>query len=426
MSWLWSLVLCVVGSSLLWAAAARADEPGEPAGTPAVLYVGEAGDDAGPRVEAALAALRPTVVLASEPVALESLLPEPAGSSGLAVLGADGSGCGGATLDGAAWRRGLETLAATVDQLEPAAARAAELRVGLACLTEPVRPEEIARVDFLAATGASELDPSARDVARAGYARALTVVEDVPGWEDLAPARKDLYLDAQKQVRDGPQALLRVVASPGSFVWVDGRLVEAPLAGLELPAGEHLVQVRGPAEARARGALVELGATPALIVEGAALSGSDEGLPGRVRAVLEAAEVAPAHLVVLGARDDVYSWQPPLLLPMSGEPVIDPALLRARRLEGSGVTLTLAGAGMAAAGVTLVATGWSDYLQGIEDGTSVDGAQARFGAGWALTGVGSAAVFAGSHLLAEGARSRRYGSVTVTPGVAWVGIDGTF
>ena len=197
MSWLWSLVLCVVGSSLLWAAAARADEPGEPAGTPAVLYVGEAGDDAGPRVEAALAALRPTVVLASEPVALESLLPEPAGSSGLAVLGADGSGCGGATLDGAAWRRGLETLAATVDQLEPAAARAAELRVGLACLTEPVRPEEIARVDFLAATGASELDPSARDVARAGYARALTVVEDVPGWEDLAPARKDLYLDAE-------------------------------------------------------------------------------------------------------------------------------------------------------------------------------------------------------------------------------------
>lgn len=94
-----------------------------------------------------------------------------------------------------------------------------------------------------------------------------------------------------------------VVAGAGAFVWLDGRRPVDLLAGAEVLAGSHVVQVRGPDEAGARTLVVETSGE-ATVVDGAGLvraSIVDDEHEARLAAVLSAlGEGAPRFLVALG------------------------------------------------------------------------------------------------------------------------------
>ena len=316
-------------------------------------------------------------------------------------------------------------------------------------------------MDFLAglsgAESAEELDEERRARIDAAFAQAFAVVPDFPWDPQYTPRAQALFLDARDGVNRAARARVGVVAGLNTLVWVDGRLSDEPLAGVELRPGRHLVQVRRPADLVPRGVVVDVaGEGDVLVVDPAGMAREgeqDDGFAERLRAVLGAMASDTAgqldHVVSLGSPEEVFRWSGDsgLLLPLSGPGAgVDEAWRKARARvkghDGGGGALLGLGAGAAVVGAVLAGTSAARAEELRGEMNTFDGyweheaewqSNAQMNqAGWVAIGAGVGVLTIGIHVLAHGARLRRElpaapaVGVVVAPDGARVAVSGRF
>ncbi len=404
--------LVVALSCALACASAQAAEEGQEVGAeapivrPDVGFVGAPpGRESYSRVRRLLDTVRPRIV----PRAvgdLASLLPEPSGPDGPSVIGASVAAACSEPMTASDYDRLMRELARSVTMMDPTAERADQLRDGWSCLTEPVAPEPLARVDFLDAFGRAEAD--GHDVARVLFQRALVIEPDLPWQSGRPPTLHGVFPDARRAAEDAAIYAIRLVVEPGSFVWIDGRRIDQPLVGSELRAGAHIVQIRRPGESGLRSLVVTTAGGPILVVDppGLARAVDDEDHEDRLLAVLTAMERAglhtPVFLVSLGVKPEAYRWEPEL--GSLGPAGWTPPPPRPGAVAG-GVLVTIGGGlvsgGGVAAGVSYhrareLEDGWGDSYGEYRASQAEYFRQMGVNqASWAVIGVGAGAVAIG-------------------------------
>ncbi len=349
----WCVSVCLVGAPALAAET-----------TPGVLYAGVAASpEAAGRVASALALLEPPVSLASPPVHVDEVIPP----GGATVLGAsEVARCAGQPVDAAGYRGQLDRLRTAMNELDDILPQAQEIRRAQACLSEPVAAGELAMAAYL--EGLYLFGEGQPDSARSAYAEALSLDPEYEWDTDYPPAMQEPFNDAGLALIRSAQARLQVAVPTGAEVWIDGTLAEAPLQGVTLPPGRHVIQLRtAPAQPITSLVVVLDPGAGALVVDPAAIApgaGAD-GTPVLHAIVSQlwatAAETAPTMLVALAPEPAAWRWDEATAgltaVPMPAAAVAAARGEKIERRPGPGggphpatVALIASGAGLLAAG----------------------------------------------------------------------------
>lgn len=344
---------------------------------PAVVYTGlPASADAAGRVASLMALLDPPVHLDAPPVHLSTRLT----TGELAAFGSPGSVCDAEHRDGAAYQRELDELyRATLmaDDVAPLIRRAVGLQ---ACLTEPVEPRALARVDFVEAVLAFAEGEEER--AREAFTRVFAIDPHHPWDDEFPPDAQILFAQVATDVVRAVHAPLQVLASPDDQVWIDGLHAGNGLAAADLAPGRHLIQVIPAGGDRALSLSVVTGDTVQTLVvtpEVANRGDLSEDESALLASALAADERGgPVHLIAV-ADPSLWVWRvaagdtqaeqlatPPVAHSVvAGLVNLSPRRIRDRRVA-AGVLLGT-GAGLAVAGALMAGIS-SDEVQTLQAG----------------------------------------------------------
>lgn len=435
-------------------AAAEATVEEAPPASVAVYLGREPSVEAAATTERVLANLSPPVVLEQPAQHLAALIT----GEELVLLGNAGSqGCEGDTVlarDYLANLAQLQAMTESLDDLRPLAQQIQQSRV---CLAEPVSPDALASPSFL--MGLYEFGEKNDDTAGAAFSEALVLDLEFPWDLNYPPDAQLLFSNAKMALVDGPRVRLRLSLPPGSAIWVDGHPVQAPLDGVDLVLGRHLIQVGDEEGAALSGTFVETSRAGDLLLLDPATFGAPAGTdPDRMArasalfaALSSSGTEVPQYVVDHSAGPTVWQWDPAEseLVALAGL-ASDPLEQKARSFRVAGGAMVGAGAAMAAAGAVLAGTGWSRAedaeAEMIPTGGGFSGVDTALydehvgdhrdamhlnHAGWVGVGVGAAALAVGVPLLVHGTRLEQ--GVTkvrvyanVSPDSAWLGVSGRF
>ncbi len=348
--------------------------PGTSAAQTAVYTGAQATPDVAGRVAQMMALLQPPVVLSEAPVHLDTVVsPE-----GLQAYGAQGRGCAGSRVDTGTYRAELAGLTDAVWEVEELAPVFERARASQRCLDGTVEPVELARVSFI--EGVMAFETGDADAALVAFAQVFSVAPEFPWDGQFGPGAEASFEKVRTQVGTAAPGTIRVAAAGGASVWLDGRPVADPLAGVAVAPGSHLIQVAATSGGATSIAVeVEAGGA-ALVVDGSALAFDPAGDPGfaarlvrilsPVLTALGEAEGArvPAHLVsVADAR--AWRWDPEagslveLNLPKAARTALLPPVEGGKKVPGPGMAILLAVGGGLVAGGTAVAAATSKDLR---------------------------------------------------------------
>jgi len=345
------------------------------------LYAGvEPTPDAAGDVAALLALLSPPVLTDGPPVHLAELFD----ASQLSVFGATSANrCVGELMDREAYLAELEAVLEAMRGLEEIRPLIHRIRFSQSCLIESVEPTELARASFY--DGVAAAAAGQEEAARQAFEEALAVDPTFPWDPNFPPDAELIFAHAAVAASQQAKTAVRVVAPTGAAVWLDGRRVESPYEGEEVPPGRHLVQVKALGEPAVRGVTVvtSAGGEDVLVVHPTALRSGVMAVEQTVEAarrllgemVQQDPASAPGHLVLLAPEVAVWRWDGAagsLTRLESSQPPAEGTDTRRPRPSPAAPILLSAGAALAAAGgiVTYVATGdYNRMSADIEAGT---------------------------------------------------------
>ncbi len=300
----------------------------------------------------------------------------------------------------------------------------------LPCVAGTLPREELARIWFLQGVGRAYAGQE--EAAREDFRRALVVSPALAWDERFPPGPQTLFREAVDRARMAPSAALSVEPRVGesATLWLDGMALPAGGGELTVAEGRHLFQWQ-LADGGFTTTVVEVGAGDALRimsrgdVAAAALDGS--GCPeARERAVSVLREAAATagvetvYLAHLGEVDLLHRFEPG-----TGEwSVADEGSValrtRARQYRTAGQGLLFPGLVLLAAGTAMGISGYvitgdlAEEAPGIHNQEEYDQKETRYlnartqaYVGYALAGVGAAAVAIGIPLTATGRRLDR-------------------
>ncbi len=118
------------------------------------------------------------------------------------------------------------------------------LREQLPCLMDTVERSKLHRLHLL--EGVAQAFGGDRAAAREAFVRAVAVDDQYPWGSEFGPSAQEVHVQAEREVLQRGRAVLQLGwTGVEPAVWVDGRRLEVirGRAGVELPAGPHLLQV---------------------------------------------------------------------------------------------------------------------------------------------------------------------------------------
>ena len=437
---------------LLLGSAARAQD----APTTAV-FVGEPGSaDVAGRVAEMLALLRPPVNLSEVPQRLGNRVP----GDGLLTFGAEGTRpCLGERVAADGFRAELTEMHDAVWVAEDLAPVFESAHAAQRCLSGPLGPAELARVDFI--EGVMAFETGDVEGARASFAQVFAVAPEFVWDGQFGPGAEASFEEERARAAAATAGTIRFAAAQGVAVWLDGRPLADPLSPSALAPGRHLVQAAlGPDGGVDSLEIVIADAAVVTMVDLATLHADLEGDPGYVDRLLrvagplfvamDAADAgsAPGHLVSLVGTARVWRWDGvdrtlvELALPKAALAALAPPVEGGKKAPGPAMPILLAvGGGLVAGGSVLAAVTGKDLDQfdaDIESGELwpfpgpeeahpeefplyVQWQEKRrtIGAGYVLIAVGGAAMVASipvGILTAKPARQQVALGVVVVPG----------
>jgi len=373
------------------------------------------------------------------------------------LLGSDDvMACPGTTLDVESFRRDLDRALQYIlyVEVEEAALVLDRLDALLPCITEVLPREDLARISYLHGVGLAYT--GALDEARERYRRALIVYPNLTWDSRFPPALEEVFTEAVHDALRSASVPLQVEARVGEVatLWIDGLQVPAGGGPQTLATGLHMLQwqltsgefvtravVIDPADqlalvARediARAALTGQGSDLVLEMAAEALRGTTAGEAG------SAVFLADLQSIDLLHRFDTAHGTWTLTDPGAVE-----LRLRQHRMTTAGGVILVAGGITLAVGAVMGIAGYSeangllDDVSEVETTDEAENKAAQYRAnrnaayvGYALTGVGGAAVAAGIPLTIAGTRGGKrriprdlQARLVVTP--ASIALSGSF
>lgn len=352
------------------------------AGSPAeVVFVGGP-DDAATRQQVTdwLGMLSPPVAIDGEPVHLGRLAPP----ESLMAFGAGSTEtCDGSPVDGAAYRERLAALYRDIVSLQETPTllqQTGQIERMHACLTEPVTRNELARVHFL--EGVIATSDGDGETADRAFSEVFGLDPEFPWDPDYPPSTHDRFR-VMRAAADGQDRVeLRLLVADGATAWLDGQELAPSGAAVRIIPGRHVVQVRGPGEARCRSmALVARPDAEVLVIDAGALPGDavppEPGQLTHLSLLFDALGTdpggSPRAFVACGPEPAIWSWDagagslqsvelPPAVAALSGDagPPVGPG----RPGPGPAAPiLAIGGAVVAAAGAVVTGVAWSQVQQ---------------------------------------------------------------